>query len=58
MLRVERGLSQAELGRRALTSRQRVNMIEAQETDPHVSLAVRLARALRVEVEDIFDVEA
>ncbi len=56
--RVERGLSQADLGRIAGTSRQTVGAIESAVSIPSVELALRLARALDRRVDDLFRLPA
>ncbi|MFI5307689.1 MAG: substrate-binding domain-containing protein [Polyangiales bacterium] len=53
-LREERGLTQLALAGAASISRQALSAIEAGRTDPSVSLALRLARALECRVEDLF----
>jgi putative transcriptional regulator len=53
VLRAERGLSQAELASLAGVNRSALCRWEAGETEPRVGLALRLAAALRVSVEDL-----
>jgi len=53
-LRLARGLSQAELARRAGITRQALSAIEAGRYFPNTAVALRLARALRCRVEDLF----
>lgn len=53
-LRLARGLSQAELARRAGITRQALSAIEAGRYFPNTAVALRLAGALRCRVEDLF----
>jgi len=53
--RLERGLSEAELGKKMGVSHRTISMLElGQYADPRVSFAVKLARALGCRVEDLF----
>ena len=52
--RKELGLSQDELARRCGVSRQTINAIENNKYDPTLELAMKLAKALEKNVEDIF----
>ena len=52
--RKELGLSQEELARQCGVSRQTVNAIENNKYDPTLSLAFRLARELRLTVDELF----
>jgi putative molybdopterin biosynthesis protein len=53
-LRQKRGLSAAELAREAEVTRQTIYAIEAGSYVPNTALALKLARALEVSVEDLF----
>ncbi|WP_437624692.1 substrate-binding domain-containing protein [Sorangium sp. So ce1151] len=53
--REARGLSQVALAERACLTRQSVGAIEAGRATPAVDVALRLARALDCQVEDLFD---
>ncbi|MBS7671397.1 helix-turn-helix transcriptional regulator [Croceicoccus gelatinilyticus] len=52
--RVEAGLSQAQLAQQVGIARQTFNQIEQGETDPRLSTAMRIARALGKSVEELF----
>lgn len=54
VLRTERGISQAELGRELEVSRQTINTIENGKYDPSLPLAFRIAHYFDVRIEDIF----
>lgn len=56
-LRVERGLSQADLGSVLGVSRQTVNAIETGKYSPSLPLAIQLARYFGRPVEGIFHVD-
>ncbi|QNP47036.1 helix-turn-helix transcriptional regulator [Sphingomonas sediminicola] len=53
-LRLQRGLSQAELGERLAVSRQAVNAIENGKHDPSLSLAFKISRLFERPLEAIF----
>jgi len=53
-LRVERGLSQAELGSQLSVSRQTINSIETGKYTPSLPLALGLARFFGTTVEEMF----
>lgn len=53
-LRVERGLSQQELGRALDVSRQTINSIETERYTPSLPLAIALARYFGKQVEEVF----
>ena len=53
-LRRELGLSQEELARHCGVSRQTINAIENNKYDPTLSLAFRLAGALGITVDRLF----
>src|SRR6185503_17945114 len=52
--RMDRGVAQGELARRVGVTRQALHAIETGRYLPNVALALRLARALRASVEDLF----
>ncbi|MER3449618.1 MAG: XRE family transcriptional regulator, partial [Chloroflexota bacterium] len=53
-VRLARGISQAELARRAGITRQALSAVEAGHYLPNTAVALRLARALGCRVEDLF----
>jgi len=53
-LRVQRGLSQAELGRAMGVSRQTINSIETGRYLPSLPLAMALAAYFNTTVEEVF----
>ena len=53
-LRLQRGLSQAELGQLLAVSRQAVNAIENGKHDPSLSLAFKISRLFERPLEAIF----
>lgn len=53
-LRKKMGYSQEQLARQCEVTRQTINAIENDKYDPTLALAFRLARALRVKVDDLF----
>ena len=55
--RVRLGVNQQEMGRRVGASRQTISMIERGDYSPSVTLALKIARACSVQVEDIFTYE-
>src|SRR5919197_5507001 len=52
--RLRAGLSQAELASRAGVTRQAVSAVEGGKTVPTTPVALRLARALKLPVEELF----
>ena len=52
--RARLNLTQAELAERVGVSRKTINTVENGVFTPSATLALRLARALRVRVEDVF----
>jgi putative transcriptional regulator len=56
-LRLQKGLTQAELAECVEVSRQTINYIETGTFCPSTCLALRLARELRVTVEDLFQLK-
>lgn len=52
--RVRLGVNQAEMGQLVGASRQTISLIERGDYSPSVTLALKLARACGVRVEDIF----
>ncbi len=57
VLRVQRGLSQGDLGAALSVSRQTINSIETGRYLPSLPLAMALARYFETTVEEIFDDE-
>jgi putative transcriptional regulator len=57
-LRAARKWSQADLAERLGVSRQTINAIETGRYEPSLGLAFRLARLLRLPIEQIFSDEA
>ena len=55
--RAEMGINQSELGRRAGVSRQTISLIERGDYSPSVTLALKIAKVCKVNVEDIFNYE-
>ena len=55
VLRAEKNWSQAELAERADVSRQTINAIETEKYEPSLSLAFKLARLFRQQIEEIFE---
>ena len=53
-LRVQHGLSQAQLAEQAGVSRQTINSIEAERYTPSLPLALTLAHLFATTVEEIF----
>ena len=56
-LRARLGVNQQEMGRLVGASRQTISQIERGDYSPSVTLALKLARALNVTVEEIFSYE-
>lgn len=52
--RTDAGLTQAELAERVSVSRKTINTVENGVFVPSTLLALKLAKALRVKVEDLF----
>ena len=57
MLRKERGISQAELGKALRVSRQTVISIENGKYDPSLPLAFKIAGYFALRIEDVFEPE-
>ncbi len=57
-LRIERGLTQADLAAAMRVSRQTINAIETERYLPSLPLAVELSRFFGKPVEDVFHVPA
>jgi putative molybdopterin biosynthesis protein len=57
-VRQKRGIAAADLARRASVSRQTVYAMEAGDYIPNTAVALKLARALEVPVEELFHLEA
>lgn len=55
--RQEAGLTQAQLAEAAGVSRKTINTIENKVFVPSTTLALRLARVLRLSVHDLFELE-
>jgi putative transcriptional regulator len=55
-LRTERGLTQAELAELVGVTRKTVNTVENAVFTPSALLAIKLARALQVSVEELFSI--
>ena len=55
--RAERGMTQAELAAAVGVTRKTVNTVENGVFTPSALLAIKLARALEVRVEDLFWIE-
>ncbi|MGD6873493.1 helix-turn-helix transcriptional regulator [Sutcliffiella horikoshii] len=53
-LRKELGLSQDKLAKQSNVSRQTINAIENNKYDPTLELAFKLAKVLRVTVDELF----
>jgi putative transcriptional regulator len=53
-LRATRQWSQADLAERLRVSRQTVNAIETERYEPSLSLAFKIARLLKMPIEEIF----
>ena len=51
------GMSQLELAKDISVSRQTINMIENDKYNPTLELAMKIARLLRLHVEEIFILE-
>lgn len=54
MKRKEAGLSQEELAQTCGVSRQTINAIENNKYDPTLSLAFKLAKELKITVDELF----
>lgn len=51
------GVNQQEMGELAGVSRQTISLIEREDYNPSVALALRIAKILNVTVEDVFHYE-
>lgn len=56
-LRARYNLSQGELGKLADASRQTISLIERGDYSPSILLVLKIAKVLKVSVEDIFYLE-
>lgn len=56
-LRARYNINQAELGKLVDASRQTISLIERGDYSPSVLLALRIAKALKVNVEEVFYLE-
>lgn len=54
ILRLRRGMSQEQLAQRADTTQAYIARIEASKADPGTDIITRLARALQIDVRDVF----
>ena len=52
--REKRGLTQTELAVASMVSRQTVHCIENKNAAPTVEIAIRMAQAMKIKVEDLF----
>jgi len=57
LARVERDLSQAQLGERAGVTRQTIGLIERGQFNPSLKLCLAIARALNKTLDDLFWME-
>ena len=55
LLRVERGLTQEQLGQALGVSRQAINALETEKHDPSLDLAYRIAALFGCAVEAVFE---
>lgn len=55
LMRVERGLTQEQLGQALGVSRQAVNALETEKHDPSLDLAYRIAALFNCPVEAVFE---
>ncbi len=53
VLRAEPGLTQAELARMATVSRQTINAIETDKSDPNLPVTFKLAEVFDLQSEDV-----
>lgn len=56
-LRARHNINQAELGKLVETSRQTISLIERGDYSPSVLLALKIAKVLKVNVEEVFYLE-
>lgn len=56
-LRARHNINQAELGKLVDTSRQTISLIERGDYSPSVLLALKIAKVLKVNVEEVFYLE-
>ena len=56
-LRARYGLTQSELGKQVQVTRQTIAFIEKGEFSPSITLALKLARALQTNVNELFWLE-
>ena len=54
-LRADREWSQSDLADKLGVSRQTINAIETEKYDPSLPLAFKMAKLLKMPIEDIFD---
>lgn len=55
MLRIERGLTQRQLGEKVNVSRQAINAIETEKYDPSLWLAYDIAQLFSMCIEEVFN---
>ena len=55
VLRAQHDLSQADLAKKLGVSRQTINAIETGKYDPSLSLAFKIARLFKMQIEQIFE---
>ena len=53
-LREKKGLTQAQLGDMVGTSRQAINAIETEKSEPSIWLAYNISRVFECSIEDVF----
>lgn len=56
-IRARHSLTQSELGKQVYVTRQTIAFIEKGEFSPSIKLALKLAKALQVDVNDLFWLE-
>ena len=56
-LRAAKGWSQADLADKLGVSRQTVNAIETEKYDPSLPLAFKVAKLLKMKIEEIFEAD-
>ena len=52
--RIELDMSQTELAKKAVVTRQTIGLIEAGEFNPSIKLCIAICKALGVKLDDIF----
>lgn len=56
-LRIQLQFTQEALAKKCAVSRQTINCIENDKYDPTLALAFKIARALKTNIEEVFDYE-